>query len=43
MKYLKHASKMLTKTPEKTLKLLQTYTTSIKHLQNMCETYATSR
>ena len=42
MKYLKHASKILAKTHEKHLKTITNIRNiQIKHLQHMCETYAT--
>jgi hypothetical protein len=44
MKYMKHVSETLIKTPENTWKPLQNiHNIEIKYLQYMCETYATSR
>jgi hypothetical protein len=42
MKYMKHVSETLAKTSEKHLKTITKHThIQIKHLQHMCETYAT--
>jgi DNA-binding MltR family transcriptional regulator len=44
MKHLKHASETLTKTPKNTWNHCKNiHNIQIKHLQHMCETYATSK